>query len=84
MPSREGWIEVANYKAKALPTDTDVPVFVEKVFSQFYGDMFRKTVGRAGGIVMEYAWDMSWCDPCAADPLSKKELRCVGCSLGAG
>ena len=47
------------YKAKALPTDTDVPVFVEKVFSQFYRDMFRKTVGCAGVIVMEYAWDMS-------------------------
>ena len=78
MLSREGRIEVANYKAKALPTDMDVPVFIEKVSSQFYRDMFGKTVGRAGGIVMEYAWDMSWCDPCAADPLSNKELRALG------
>ena len=69
---------VANYTEKALPTDTDVPVFIEKVFSQFYRDMFCKTVGRAGGIVMEYAWDMSWCEPCAADPLSNKELRALG------
>ncbi|HEY8181902.1 MAG TPA: DUF2330 domain-containing protein, partial [Thermoanaerobaculia bacterium] len=26
----------------------------------------------------EYAWDMNWCDPCAADPLSRKELRNLG------
>ena len=24
---------------------------------------------------LEYAWDMSWCDPCAADPLSADELK---------
>ena len=27
---------------------------------------------------MEYAWDMSWCDPCAATPLSRSELRELG------
>src|SRR5207253_10795197 len=26
----------------------------------------------------EYAWDMNWCDPCAADPLSRQELRNLG------
>ena len=26
----------------------------------------------------EYAWDMNWCDPCAADPLSFEELRSLG------
>ncbi|HMW84571.1 MAG TPA: DUF2330 domain-containing protein, partial [Nitrospira sp.] len=30
------------------------------------------------GIFMEYAWDMNWCDPCAADPLSAEELRSLG------
>src|SRR5581483_1303244 len=25
-----------------------------------------------------YAWDMSWCDPCAAEPLSADELRRLG------
>lgn len=84
MLSREGRIEVANYQSKALPTDTNVPVFIEKVFAQFYRDMFRKTVGRAGGIVMEYAWDMSWCDPCAADPLSNADLRALGVRWARG
>ena len=27
---------------------------------------------------MEYAWDMNWCDPCAADPLSPTQLRELG------
>ena len=26
----------------------------------------------------EYAWDMSWCDTCAADPLSPDELKKLG------
>jgi len=32
--------------------------------------------GRAGCV--EYAWDMNWCDRCAADPLSAEELRELG------
>ena len=27
---------------------------------------------------MEYAWDMNWCYPCAANPLSNEELRGLG------
>ena len=27
---------------------------------------------------MEYAWDMNWCDPCAADPLSPEQLQELG------
>src|SRR5204862_7496371 len=29
-------------------------------------------------VFQEYAWDMGWCDPCAADPLSPDELRKLG------
>ena len=29
-------------------------------------------------VFVEYAWDMGWCDPCAADPLSSKELVALG------
>ncbi|MGH1576233.1 DUF2330 domain-containing protein [Planktotalea sp.] len=82
--SRKGRVEVANYKAKDLPSDGDVPVFVEKVFGQFYKAMFAKTVGRSGGIVMEYAWDMAWCDPCAADPLPNADLRKLGVRWARG
>jgi hypothetical protein len=29
-------------------------------------------------VFTEYAWDMGWCDPCAADPLSNDELKKLG------
>jgi len=29
-------------------------------------------------LFLEYAWDMQWCDPCAAAPLSSDELRRLG------
>ena len=29
-------------------------------------------------VFLEYAWDMGWCDPCAADPLSSRELQDLG------
>ena len=29
-------------------------------------------------VFQEYAWDMGWCDPCAADPLTADELRGLG------
>ena len=46
----------------------------------FTRDMYKETVKREGGkgVFMEYAWDMGWCDPCAADPLSREELRELG------
>jgi hypothetical protein len=31
-------------------------------------------------VFTEYAWDMGWCDPCAADPLSNEELKKLGVS----
>ena len=42
--------------------------------------MYAETARKEGGngVFMEYAWDMGWCDPCAADPLSKNELRELG------
>jgi hypothetical protein len=30
------------------------------------------------GVFVEYAWDMGWCDPCAAAPMSKAELTELG------
>ena len=46
----------------------------------FYRDMFDHQVKKAAmrAVFTEYAWDMNWCDPCAADPLSHEELRSLG------
>lgn len=78
MLSRKGRITVANYRERKLPTNIAVPVFAEQLFGPFYKRTFQKAVGSYGGIVMEYAWDMQWCDPCAADPLSRDELQELG------
>jgi hypothetical protein len=42
--------------------------------------MFDEQVRRENmrTVFLEYAWDMGWCDPCAADPLTPEELRELG------
>jgi len=42
--------------------------------------MFKQQVKKADmrAVVTEFAWDMNWCDPCAADPLSFEVLRSLG------
>jgi hypothetical protein len=78
--TRTGRIETTNYRTVKLPTDTEVPEFVEEKFSDFYRTMFTRQTEKENGraVFLEYAWDMAWCDPCAADPLSADELRQLG------
>ena len=78
MLTRNGRVEVSNYHETVLPTDTNIPTFVEDMFPSFYRSVFNKAVGAGGGIALEYGWDMGWCDPCAADPLSREELEELG------
>jgi hypothetical protein len=58
----------------------DVPEYVKDAFPEFYRAMFSQQVRKERGeaVFLEYAWDMGWCDPCAADPLSADELRGLG------
>jgi len=78
--TRTGRVETTNYRTVKLPSNVEVPAFVKTGFADFYRDMFaRQTeVENNRGVFLEYAWDMSWCDPCAADPLSARELRSLG------
>lgn len=84
MLTRNGRVEVANYQETGLPTDTSVPTFVEDVFPNFYRSVFNKAVGDRGGIALEYGWDMGWCDPCAAEPLTAEELVELGVDWAQG
>ncbi|MBI1797287.1 MAG: DUF2330 domain-containing protein [Candidatus Eisenbacteria bacterium] len=79
--SRKGRVETTNYRTVKLPSDRDVPEFVQAEFKDFYRDMFSRQVRHEGMDVVftEYAWDMGWCDPCASQPLSNDELRQLGC-----
>jgi hypothetical protein len=80
--TRKGRVETTNYRAVKLPADMELPIFLKQPneFGAFYKAMFTRQVESQNGhaVFTEYAWDMRWCDPCAADPLSSDELRQLG------
>lgn len=78
--TRTGRVETTNYRTVKLPSGTDVPEYVEEEFGDFYRAMFANQTQKENGraVFLEYAWDMAWCDPCAADPLSPEQLRKLG------
>jgi len=78
--TRNGRVETVNYRNVKLPTDLELPLYVEKEFAKFYRAMFgwQTRQERMAVVFTEYAWDMGWCDPCASPPLSHEELRKLG------
>jgi hypothetical protein len=78
--TRKGRVETTNYRTVKLPTGLEIPGFVKGEFGEFYTALFDEQVRREEmrTVFTEYAWDMNWCDPCAADPLSDDELRSLG------
>jgi hypothetical protein len=78
--TQKGRVEPTNYRSVKLPTGMDLPIYIKTRFKDFYRDMFEQQVKQADmrAVFTEYAWDMNWCDPCAADPLSAEELRSLG------
>ena len=80
--TRRGRVETTNYRTVKLPSDMDLPAYLKDrgEFSKFYKAMFTRQVEKhdARVVFTEYAWDMRWCDPCAADPLTGDELRNLG------
>jgi hypothetical protein len=81
--TRTGRVETTNYRTVKLPTGMDLPLFVKAEFKDFYKAMFAEQVRKEDmhAVFLEYAWNMSWCDPCAADPLSPEQLRKLGVRL---
>ncbi len=78
--TRTGRVETTNYRTVRLPSNSEVPEYIGDEFSDFYRAMFTRQVEKENqrAVFLEYAWDMAWCDPCAADPLSADELRRLG------
>ncbi|NER25843.1 MAG: DUF2330 domain-containing protein, partial [Symploca sp. SIO1C2] len=78
--SPQGQAEVTNYRTVQVPSNTELPVFVKDEFADFYQAMFQKSYEQERKKVafLEYAWDMSWCDPCADNPLTPEELKKAG------
>lgn len=78
--SRRGRVEPANYRTVKVPSDAEVPLAVKTDFGTFYRAVFDTAVKRDGmaSVFTEYAWDLGWCDPCAADPMKNRELVELG------
>lgn len=76
----KGRVETSNYRTTKIPTGMDIPLFVKDEFGEFYKAMFAEQVEKENmeTVFLEYAWDMAWCDPCAADPLPPEDLRTLG------
>ena len=84
--TRRGRVETTNYRTIRLPSGMELPTYLKdgREFGAFYKAMFERQVARQDWRVLflEHAWDMKWCDPCAADPLSGDELRRLGVFWG--
>ena len=80
MLTREGRVESSNYRTVKLPANMNLPHFIKPKFQDFYKALFaNESLKEEHRVVFtEYFWDMAWCDPCAANPLSKDELRQAG------
>ena len=79
--TRKGRVETTNYRTVRLPTGMDIPAYREERFRDVLHARCSTTQVKRENmsvVFLEYAWDMGWCDPCAADPLTNDELRKLG------
>ena len=78
--TKNGRVETTNYRTVKLPEGMDIPEYVKDDFPRFYKSMFTRQVENENreAVFLEYAWNMSWCDPCASDPLNAEELKGLG------
>lgn len=78
--TRKGRVESTSYRTVKMPSEQNIPLFVKEKFSDFYKATFETAFNKEDRkvVMQEYAWNMGWCDPCAADPLSVDELRRLG------
>jgi len=78
--TQQGRVESSNYRTVKLPANVNLPFFTKPKFQDVYKALFdnQATKEQHRVVFTEYFWDMGWCDPCAADPLSIKELRDSG------
>ena len=78
--TQQGRVEAANYRTIKLPANENLPPAIKRDFKGFYKALFDHQARQEEHRVVftEYFWDMGWCDPCAADPLTTAELNQAG------
>jgi hypothetical protein len=78
--SPKGQVEVANYRTVKVPSGQEIPEFVKEDFGKFYKTTFQRSYEKENKKVafLEYAWDVSNCDPCSTTPPDSDELKKAG------
>jgi hypothetical protein len=78
--SPKGQVELTNYRTVKIPTGSQIPTYVKSEFGEFYKATFQKVYEREQKKVafLEYAWNVSSCDPCSSEPPTKTELKEAG------
>lgn len=83
--TKNGRIETANYRTAKIPTDRNIPEFVQPRFGEFYKDVFERARMREGNdvVFLEYAWNVGFnnnvkCDPCVGPPPVYNDMREAG------
>jgi hypothetical protein len=78
--TRQGRVESSNYRTVKLPANVNLPDFIKPQFQDFYKAMYDTASKREDyrAVFTEYFWNMGWCDPCAAQPLTRDELKGAG------
>lgn len=86
MLTEKGRVETTNYRTIRLPSNVDVPLYTKTEFADFYRALFDTQVKKDDmrAVYLEYAWNMGWCDPCAADPIPTAKLVELGAFWLAG
>lgn len=85
--SKKGRVETTNYRNVKIPSNRNVPQFIQNEFGPFYKEVFDKTYKKYEGKVtfLEYAWDVSKrnpvkCDPCNGPAPVDQNLLTAGVS----
>jgi hypothetical protein len=83
--TRTGRVECTNYRTVKMPTDRNIPLFIQPKFGDFYKSLFEKTYLNEGrnAVFLEYAWNLSpynsmHCDPCVGPPPVNRDFVDAG------
>jgi hypothetical protein len=78
--SPKGQVELTNYRTVKVPTGKEIPEYVKSEFGDFYKATFQKVYEQEQKKVafLEYAWNVSNCDPCSTAPPTQTELKEAG------
>jgi hypothetical protein len=79
--TRKGRIESTNYRNVDIASNKNIPLFVQKNFGAFYGNLFTNQWDKENKSVafLEYAWNVTpinqmKCDPCVGNPPTEQDL----------